>query len=370
MKATTIEHFLAKAIAKHGYLYDYSQSVYDGPKKPIIIICPDHGPWQERSAYMHYRGCGCPDCCNDLLSKDPFHQQAAKVHGDKYSIVDQSDLARVIMECQEHGQFSRTATEICHAVGCAPCGMLNKQAHRAMTTEEFIQRALKIHGKKFDYSQSIYTKSSEPINIICSKHGLFSATPSNHLKGHVCNLCACAKVGEAQRHTMEWFLHEAQKLFGDVYTYADTKYEGMQKHVTITCPTHGDFEQMPENFLRGYGCRQCSDKHPGRYSQKACECLDQIAAAQGIHIQHALNGGEHYIKQLRKKVDGYCAETHEVYEFHGVSTWLGMFACFTIFSPCLLLVYRISGMETLNVMRAKKSIRSTKRPWVNYMMRP
>ncbi len=39
-----------------------------------------------------------------------------------------------------------------------------------------------------------------------------------------------------------------------------------------------------------------------------------------IHIQHALNGGEHRIPGSRYRVDGFCAAEHKVLEFHGVCT--------------------------------------------------
>ena len=38
-------------------------------------------------------------------------------------------------------------------------------------TKEFIEKAIKIHGDKYDYSKVEYEKSSEKVIIICNEHG-------------------------------------------------------------------------------------------------------------------------------------------------------------------------------------------------------
>jgi len=40
-----------------------------------------------------------------------------------------------------------------------------------MTTEEFIKKAKKVHGDKYDYSKSVYTEYNNKITIICPIHG-------------------------------------------------------------------------------------------------------------------------------------------------------------------------------------------------------
>ena len=51
-----------------------------------------------------------------------------------------------------------------------------------LITEEFVLKAKKIHGNKYDYSKVDYKESSEKVIIICSEHGEFKQTPNNHLK--------------------------------------------------------------------------------------------------------------------------------------------------------------------------------------------
>jgi len=66
------------------------------------------------------------------------------------------------------------------------------------TTTEFIEKAKKVHGDKYDYSSTFYHGVHDKIRIKCPIHGNFKQTPSHHLKGHGCKKCgglrAWAKV--------------------------------------------------------------------------------------------------------------------------------------------------------------------------------
>ena len=41
---------------------------------------------------------------------------------------------------------------------------------KKLTTQEFIKKARKIHGDKYDYSKVEYIKSTSKVCIICPKH--------------------------------------------------------------------------------------------------------------------------------------------------------------------------------------------------------
>lgn len=56
--------------------------------------------------------------------------------------------------------------------------------------EEFIAKAKKIHGDKYDYSLVEYNGSTKKVTIVCKFHGEFSQTPNIHLGGHGCPRCA------------------------------------------------------------------------------------------------------------------------------------------------------------------------------------
>lgn len=51
------------------------------------------------------------------------------------------------------------------------------------------------------------------------------------------------------------------------------------------------------------------------FNPDACKVFDEIAKEQNINIQHALNGGEFYVKELGYFVDGYDKINNVVYEY-------------------------------------------------------
>ena len=53
------------------------------------------------------------------------------------------------------------------------------------------------------------------------------------------------------------FIEKATKVHGDVFIYDKVNYTKAKTKVTITCKTHGDFEQTPDSHLRGRGCPNC-----------------------------------------------------------------------------------------------------------------
>ncbi len=52
------------------------------------------------------------------------------------------------------------------------------------TIEDFLQRAKKVHGNKYDYSQVNYTGVMKKVTIICNAHGPFELRPKAHYDDH------------------------------------------------------------------------------------------------------------------------------------------------------------------------------------------
>jgi len=62
------EIFIEKSKRIHGDYYDYSKTIYIGSLKPLNIICPVHGEFQQ-IASTHICGSGCPKCAHKNKSK-------------------------------------------------------------------------------------------------------------------------------------------------------------------------------------------------------------------------------------------------------------------------------------------------------------
>lgn len=69
-------------------------------------------------------------------------------------------------------------------------------------TNEFISKAITIHGDKYDYSKSIYSGCENKLIIICKEHEEFEQQPNNHLQGKGCMKCSILKRNDNINHTM------------------------------------------------------------------------------------------------------------------------------------------------------------------------
>lgn len=149
---------------------------------------------------------------------------------------------------------------------------------KKLTKNEFILRAITLHGDKYDYSKVDYKNSRKKVNIICTTHGDFLITPAHHLKGHGCKHCTYYK----DKTSTEYFIDKASKVHGNYYDYSKTEYENSSKKVNITCPEHGDFKQAPSSHLSGTGCPVCSRNSSIQARTRSTE--DFIKDANNVHL--------------------------------------------------------------------------------------
>lgn len=126
-------------------------------------------------------------------------------------------------------------------------------------TFEFIKIANKVHGNKFDYSKVEYIGSHTKVCIICPEHGEFYQQPTNHLSGYGCKKCAYEySHGKYRLTSLETFLSQAKEIHGDKYDYSKVQWKNTSTRITIICPIHGEFVQVPQNHVKlKCGCRKC-----------------------------------------------------------------------------------------------------------------
>lgn len=125
------------------------------------------------------------------------------------------------------------------------------------TTEQFIEKAKKIHGNKYDYSKVDYKRSQMKVCIVCPKHGEFWQTANSHLSGHGCHKCMVEENAARFKRTKEDFIKRAIELYGDKFDYSKVEYAGCKKNVKIICKKHGEFLRTPDDLLQGCGCPKC-----------------------------------------------------------------------------------------------------------------
>lgn len=123
---------------------------------------------------------------------------------------------------------------------------------RKLTTKEFITKAKQVHEDKYDYSKSVYTKSTIKLIIVCKVHGDFPQLPTDHTRG-----CGCPKCGKRFHHTTNDFIEKARLIHGDNFDYSKTDYVKNNIKTIMTCKIHGDLSQTPETHLVT-GCSKCN----------------------------------------------------------------------------------------------------------------
>lgn len=123
-----------------------------------------------------------------------------------------------------------------------------------LTQEEFLIRAKKVHGDRYDYSKTVYMGMYKKIFINCAVHGLFEKMSRDHIFSKVgCPACSgCSKL------TTESFLKSANRVHGDTYDYSLVNIVSSHSKIKIICREHGVFEQTPSNHIYGaQGCFKC-----------------------------------------------------------------------------------------------------------------
>jgi Zn finger protein HypA/HybF involved in hydrogenase expression len=192
MKRLTTKEFITKATNIHDGEYSYENAKYINNRIKITITCKKHGNF-EQTPDGHFRGQGCPKCMPNKIGNakrsntEEFIKKANKVHGEKYSynkVVYIGNYKKVIIVCQEHGEFEQTPHNHLVGKGCQKCGGTTN-----MDKESFIIKANKIHNGKYSYENVVYTNNRIKITITCHKHGGFKQSPSNHLAGNGCPKC-------------------------------------------------------------------------------------------------------------------------------------------------------------------------------------
>lgn len=124
-------------------------------------------------------------------------------------------------------------------------------------TETFIEKAVKRHGDKYDYSMVDYKHCMQKVKIICRKHGVFEQSPNGHLTTNGCYACGKENSSLLQRSNKTAFVEKAQKVHNFEFDYSLVDYKNSDTKVDIICKKHGVFSQRPNKHLVGDGCPDC-----------------------------------------------------------------------------------------------------------------
>ena len=189
-----------------------------------------------------------------------------------------------------------------------------------LTTTIFIEKAILIHGFKYDYSKVNYIDSKTKVCIICKEHGEFWQNPSNHLNRKGCKECANKKLNRVDKITVEEAMRRLDNLNNN-YEYDLTNFKKSKDNIKIKCGDHGWFEQSFQNHtLLKYKCPKCSTSEKYSKEKFINKCIEK-----------KINSFEYYdldsIENLKSNINIKCNK-------HGLITTTVFKHLYTKFNGC------------------------------------
>ena len=187
------------------------------------------------------------------ITKDEFQSRL----GNGFEILEYEGYNKYIkvkcLSCKKEIEY-KIAKNLSLNPKCPKCSGYRK------TTEEWIKEAVKIHGDKYDYSNSEYKTNKDGIKIFCKRCGeYFFQRPTVHLKscGHSCYKKEI--LSENAKSCTEEFVEKMERKFPNKYSYKKIKYVNNTTKVQVFCKKCKDyFWQQPYKLLIGYGCSNCA----------------------------------------------------------------------------------------------------------------
>jgi hypothetical protein len=208
---------------------DFKKTKFINMKQNVVATCPLHGDFKINAFYfLHNTNYGCNKCGREASGnkktkpKEQFILEASKIHNKKYDyskVNYKNSNTKVEIICPFHGSFFMLPSNHINKnnpQGCPEC------IRHTWTNEEFIEKAKKYHGLKYDYSKINYTGEWEKIEVICKKHGAWF--PYAHNFASDSNHCGCPKCKESngERSIRVW-LENNKFDYEQEYRFKDCK---------------------------------------------------------------------------------------------------------------------------------------------------
>lgn len=178
-----------------------------------------------------------------------FIEKSNEIHDNKYTYVRSvyiNSQTKLIITCPNHGDFKQIPNAHMSGQGCPKCSSENSKLK--YTTDIFIEKSIKVHNNKYDYSKVNYIDSRTKVIIICNEHGEFEQNPTSHLMGYNCRKCSSLN---RKSYPLEYYIKKANEKHNYKYDYSSiVDYKNPRTNVTITCPKGHKFEQTMKDHKR------------------------------------------------------------------------------------------------------------------------
>lgn len=226
------------------------------------ILCKKHNITFNQKYVIFNKGFyGCKSCSLDhkvKVSKEDlftvFKTKANKIHNSKYKYTGTyiNSHTPISIICEVHGEFQQLPYIHLQGSGCSLCAPSKPRN----TTQEFIDKAIEVHGTKYDYSSTVYSQSREKLNIVCTTHGIFSQKANNHLQGEGCPTCGLDTVSEKLKLSLDQVRDIVKP-----YVLLSEDYKNVNQKLKLECVEHGSFSMSVKQIQNSSVCPLCKPKH-------------------------------------------------------------------------------------------------------------
>ena len=213
------------------------------------------------------------------MSNQEFINKSKEKFGEnkfEYLSEYKSMYEELLLKCNDCGSIFKV-TPFNHLYsnkfgGCDVC--YSKHKHKLkVTLDEFIRRAMNVHGDSYNYDKIISENqydgmnSSTKLDIFCNKcRKFFKQTASDHVtSGSGCLECAMKLIGDKNKTKTEDIFNRLHDKFGNLYKSNKIEYKNNKTPITLVCPIHGDFSiyVSPSKIDRSCGCPDCNGSSIG-----------------------------------------------------------------------------------------------------------
>lgn len=181
---------------------------------------------------------------------------------------------------------------------------------KKLTTEQFVEKAIKVHGERYDYSLVEYISNKVMVQIICPLHGIFEQRPDGHLSSIVGGCPECGRIQVIQTkkdhglsHTVEY--QTWHRMMSRCYNKNHHHYLDYGARGIMVCERWHDFL----NFLEDMGLRPVNlslDRIDcnGNYCPENCRW-----SSNKEQLNNRRNVKKYTVNGMTKTLTGWCEET-------------------------------------------------------------
>jgi hypothetical protein len=198
------------------------------------------------------------------LTQEQFISKAKDKHNNyyDYSLVNYiSATTKVQIICPKHGMFEQQPNNHLFGQRCIKCMGDNVREARISNTEDFINKAKKVHGNKYNYSLVKYKTGKDKVIIICPIHGEFLQIPFAHSSPSMKQGCPYCNISKGEDE-IEKYLIKNNIEYISQYTFIDCINPKTSKKLPF------DFYLPNNNILIEYQGEQ-HYKKTGYFERKA-----------------------------------------------------------------------------------------------------